>query len=86
MPDFSWMDSASCAQTDADLFHPDGGNDNYKTAKKICARCPVEAACTAHIDRLEGDTGVHSRHGMWGARSPQKRRSQARVAEEGVTA
>jgi WhiB family redox-sensing transcriptional regulator len=46
--DVSWMADALCAQTDPDLFLPDGqGTNNATAAKKICAQCDVIEQCLA---------------------------------------
>jgi len=79
MRDLGWMDSALCAQADPDAWHQDGTGDNYRAAKAICGACPVEAACTSYVDQLEGGNGLQSRHGMWGARSPQVRSRAAKA-------
>jgi hypothetical protein len=73
MRDLTWMDTALCAQTDPDLFHPEGQGAKYRDAKKICGRCPVQPECTAHARHLEGSVGINDRHGMWAAQVPNQR-------------
>jgi hypothetical protein len=68
MPDLTWMDAALCAQTDPDLWHPEGKGSKYRDAKKVCGRCPVQPECDAYVHGLEGTAGVNDRHGMWGVR------------------
>ncbi|MFS8200511.1 WhiB family transcriptional regulator (plasmid) [Streptomyces sp. CWNU-52B] len=67
------MDAALCAQTDPDLFHPEGKGCSYRDARSVCGRCPVRPQCEAHARALEGDLCETSRHGMWGAQVPKKR-------------
>jgi WhiB family redox-sensing transcriptional regulator len=46
--ELAWMTDALCAETDPDLFLPDGqGTNNSTVAKKICAQCDVIAECLA---------------------------------------
>lgn len=72
-PDWS---QAVCAQTDPDLFFPDGvGNaitSQVKQAKKICAGCPVKAACLDWAIET-GQVG-----GVWGGLDQDERRPLAR--------
>ncbi|MET8978516.1 helix-turn-helix domain-containing protein [Streptomyces sp. NPDC004539] len=77
MSAYDWMDDALCAQTDPGLWHPETGS-GYGPAARICAACPVREACTAHVGRLEEDSG-HLVRGMWGGRRVH-RRSQDRTA------
>jgi WhiB family redox-sensing transcriptional regulator len=78
MPDLTWMDAALCAQTDPDLFHPEGQGAKYGDAKKVCGRCPVQAACDAFAQSFEGAIAKTHRSGMWAAKSPQQRERAAR--------
>lgn len=43
-PDADWRTSALCSQIDGELFFPDKGG-SPKSAKKVCARCPVSEPC-----------------------------------------
>ncbi|MFE6482423.1 WhiB family transcriptional regulator [Streptomyces sp. NPDC057757] len=71
--DLSWMDAALCAQTDPDLFHPEGKGCSYRDARSVCGQCSVRPQCEAHAQVLEGDLSDNYRHGMWGAQLPEKR-------------
>lgn len=39
-----WIESASCADKDPDLFFP-GKHDSAQPAKAVCAGCPVRQPC-----------------------------------------
>jgi WhiB family redox-sensing transcriptional regulator len=39
-----WRDEVLCRQTDPEIFFPDKGQAGT-AAKKVCAVCPVRAAC-----------------------------------------
>lgn len=68
-----WMDSALCAQTGPEVFFPEGSGHSYRTAKTVCARCPVKAACEAHAQNLERGLSHPYRHGAWGGQAPRTR-------------
>ncbi|MDR3081746.1 MAG: WhiB family transcriptional regulator [Streptomyces sp.] len=69
---YQWMDSALCAQADPDVWFPEGGG-NYRAAKVICGRCPVQRECAAHALRLEGGSAHPGRHGAWAGTVPRTR-------------
>ncbi len=71
-----WMDEALCAQVDTDIFFPAKGGE-VRTAKGICARCPVRAECLDFA--LEG-----SLDGIWGGTSPGERAAMRRKARVGA--
>lgn len=73
MKNLDWMASAVCAQTDPELFFPEGAGQNTNKAKKICATCPVRIECGEHAQHLEGDVSHSLRHGAWGGQSPTQR-------------
>lgn len=82
MSRYDWMGAARCAQADPGLFHQDLGA-NYTTAQRICASCPVRPQCEAHIERLDTDSDIRDRHGMWAARTRRQRNtSRVRTARE----
>jgi hypothetical protein len=81
MSAYAWMDSALCAQTDPDLWHPEGAGDRYRHAKTICGNCPVRRECEAHADRLEGGSGADLRWGLWAARTVRDRKAAGGQAE-----
>jgi WhiB family redox-sensing transcriptional regulator len=67
------MGDALCAQTDPDLFFPEGSGSSTRQAKKVCAACPVQTACDEHARGLEGNASADRRHGAWGGKSPRER-------------
>lgn len=66
-----WVENAVCAQTDPEAFFPEKGGSAL-AAKKICARCPVEAEC------LEWALVNDERFGVWGNTSQQERKALRR--------
>ncbi|WP_194821273.1 WhiB family transcriptional regulator [Micromonospora sp. S-DT3-3-22] len=67
----AWHEQANCRGTDTDEFYPDKGGTT-RTAKRICARCPVQAECRQDaIDRREP-------FGVWGGLSERERRQVRR--------
>lgn len=81
-----WMDrnaaTASCAQTDPELWFPERGAsvDDIRTARRLCSECPLLAACRCWALAHPQD----ATHGIWGgltARERQRiRRDQRRHA------
>jgi WhiB family redox-sensing transcriptional regulator len=76
----SWRDLASCRQTDDELFPPEPDRPTTTAAKKVCARCPVQAACLAEAIRRREP------HGVWGGMTPNERRAYARHLRRGSAA
>ncbi|NED75319.1 WhiB family transcriptional regulator [Streptomyces sp. SID9944] len=70
------MASALCAQTDPDLFTDLKPGGSSRTARRICAHCPVQAACTAHANALENHDGARVR-GIWGGVTSRQRHRAA---------
>ena len=69
-----WRDEALCRQTDPEIFFPDKGQ-TATTAKKVCAVCPVQAACLADaITQRE-------KYGVRGGMTPNERKTYARAAQ-----
>lgn len=72
-PEF--LEKANCKGYDIDLFYPEKDNQRkfppkiYKSAKNICAKCPVMMDCLEHA--LENDEIL----GVWGGKSPNERRA-----------
>lgn len=67
----AWMVSAACGQVPANLideiYYP-GKGGSTRTAKRICAECPVQELCLARaLDNRE-------RWGVWGGKSERERR------------
>lgn len=73
---YDWMDSATCAQADPEVWFPEGGG-NYRAAKAICGHCPVQRECEAHAARLEGGAAHPGRHGTWAGAAPRARAKHA---------
>jgi len=65
--DNDWTTRAQCRQVDPDLFFPDKGGSSVD-AKRICAGCPVRAACLDYALKNE------ERFGVWGGTSEHERR------------
>lgn len=63
-----WQESGLCRQTDPEAFFPDKGGSS-RTAKAMCARCPVTAEC------LEYALARDERFGIWGGLSERERRA-----------
>jgi WhiB family redox-sensing transcriptional regulator len=73
----SWQDSALCAQTDPELFFPEKGG-SVTAAKKVCATCPVTAAC------LEFALEHRMSHGIFGGMTERRRRPMLAAREAGA--
>lgn len=67
-----WRYSAACQKTNPELFFPgiDGEDAISQTAeaKKVCATCPVQAACLAWA------FAKGQQHGVWGGLSASERK------------
>lgn len=64
--DLAWQTQAACGKTDnADSFFPGGGRPSNKS-KRICAGCPVRAACLAWA--IE-----NGEEGIWGGLTERER-------------
>jgi WhiB family redox-sensing transcriptional regulator len=74
---YDWMEDARCAQTDPDLWHPEGSGAGYSDARKICAGCPVQQQCADFALATEGELAHNRRYGMWGAQLPRTRSKAA---------
>src|SRR5690606_19833590 len=76
--DRSWQAHAACADEDRELFFaPDGEHQaerevRERTAKEVCASCPVFALCReAALDRPQ-------RYGVWGGMGEEERMRERR--------
>jgi len=69
----AWTADAVCASTDPELFYPEKGGST-REAKKICAGCPVTAAC------LQYALDMDERYGVYGGLSERERRRLRRPA------
>src|SRR4051795_8076807 len=62
-----WVERALCRKVDPELFFPAAGR-HPTSAKKICARCPVQPDC------LGWALANNEEFGVWGGTSEQERR------------
>ena len=63
-----WMDRASCAQVDPEIFFPELDSLwKVAEAKKICSECPVILEC------LNYAVANKFKEGIWGGLSPTER-------------
>ena len=67
----SWMARGRCRAEPPSLFFPSDGV-GVEVARRICADCPVKAACLEYALR----NGID--HGVWGGTSERERRRIAR--------
>jgi hypothetical protein len=72
---YAWMTEALCAQADPDTWTEGLAGGGSQTAKRICGRFPVTAACDQHRAALEAHDGAAVR-GVWGGRTQNQRRQQ----------
>jgi len=72
-----WRSSASCRDTDPDLFFPVGTTgpavDQIESAKAVCAQCLAKEPCLQFALMTNQDSGV------WGGTSEDERRRIRRV-------
>jgi WhiB family redox-sensing transcriptional regulator len=68
-----WRERAACRGVPPDLFFPPKPRTtaNYKAAKKICEKCPVQEQCLNLVLPLET---VDDRFGLFGGMTPSERR------------
>jgi WhiB family redox-sensing transcriptional regulator len=71
-----WRNSASCRESDPDLFYPLGRGraalEQAEVAKAICRACPSREPCLTYALVTRQDLGV------WGGTSPDDRRERIR--------
>ncbi|MFJ8811650.1 WhiB family transcriptional regulator [Amycolatopsis thermoflava] len=68
--ELAWHEHAACRGTDPDAFFPDpgpGAAELTAAAKRVCAVCPVRAACEAWARTHDEEFGV------WGGQTEQER-------------
>lgn len=80
MKNLDWMSSALCAQTDPDLWYPEGAGQHARKALRVCAQCPVRPECGAYAQDVE-DAADGRRHGAWAGMSAHQRRRQTAATE-----
>lgn len=68
-PPGPWVEQAACKGAPTEIwFSERGENRVMRTAKQICAECPVAEPCLAYAL----DHGI--KHGTWGGKSERERR------------
>lgn len=69
-----WWHLAGCRDEDPELFFPIGTGEatarQVAAAERVCARCPVRAACREYALAHPEPTGV------WGGMSEEERRAE----------
>jgi WhiB family redox-sensing transcriptional regulator len=70
-----WMLDAVCAETDPEVFFPKFGEPT-RTAKRVCASCPVLSQCQAFA------VPRPALHGVWGGLSQKERQQRRRTDRE----
>jgi len=88
-PDPWWL-SALCAQTDPEIFFPQGKGSSPAAARKVCARCPVTAQCLEDALRtgaggVRGGLTEHERRSMQPRAPKPARRPNPGPPECGTT-
>ncbi|MFB6813071.1 WhiB family transcriptional regulator [Streptomyces sp. NPDC056347] len=73
---YAWMDSALCAQTDPEIWFPEGSGASSRAAQRVCATCPVIAECGEHAQQVE-DASEGRRYGAWAGLTASARTRQA---------
>lgn len=79
----SWVTRAACGATDPELFFPEPDDPHADTktdhARKICAGCPVAAACDSYA------ATTRQGHGIWAGKArvttPSRRRIGRHAAD-----
>lgn len=67
-----WREEAACAAGTSAEFYPGKGDQAAAAAaKRVCARCPVQAECLADVLAWEPCSGY--RHGVAGGLTPRER-------------
>lgn len=82
IPNLDWLDDAACAGMDQRAFFATGNHARAQVfaAKRVCATCPVSAACREYAIK----TG--ERFGVWGGMSQSElRQKRARFTSRAKT-
>lgn len=69
LDDTAWMTHAACQGEPTDLWFPEKGSTGWdtRTARQVCADCPVKNDCRDYaIDNF-------IRHGIWGGMTVDER-------------
>ena len=79
-----WRDTASCRDTDPDLFFPVGTTgpalEQIASAKAVCVECEVNAECLEYAISHNQDSGI------WGGTSEEERRQMRRARQRELKA
>ncbi len=74
-----WRDTASCRDTDPDLFFPVGTTgpaiEQIATAKQVCSECLARTDCLEYAISTNQDSGI------WGGTSEEERRQMRRARQ-----
>jgi WhiB family redox-sensing transcriptional regulator len=73
LADGRWREQALCAETDPEAFFPEKGRPTAP-ALRVCAGCPVRAACLADALNRRDTT-----FGVLGGMTPRQRRELLRT-------
>ena len=78
----AWTEHALCAQIGGDLWFPEvGARTQARTARAICADCPVRAQCLDYA--LDWEVGHQTRaFGIYGGLSERERRPLAQARKD----
>ena len=74
-PADGWRARAACRGHDVRVFYPDSEKGSA-AALRVCASCPVRAACLEHA------LAAGERHGVWGGKTEDERRAIRRQRRE----
>ena len=75
--DNDWQDRGACRGMEVEMFFPVVEHEAFE-AKRVCAMCPVQAAC------LEFALMERERFGIWGGLTTQERRDLLRERRTAV--
>lgn len=69
IPPFAGRPDLGCFDADPKIFFPTHGRDTAQEAKRVCRRCCVRDEC------LDWALDTGQSHGVWGATTPEERRT-----------
>lgn len=82
-----WVEQASCAGMDTDLFYEPAVSDELDALRQTCDACPVLSECTQWVLRSDEAIGVTAIFGFCAGMTVKERRSRVRgkaIPEEGI--
>lgn len=68
----TWRERAACLGMPDQVFFDDTANQ-FATARRVCASCPVIAECRAMCDAHEGMGRVTGLYGIFAGEDPRQR-------------